>query len=414
MKITLFAVLIGSLLVAPSSHAAWQRLGGLDKRPVNDADASIANTKIASASGVGQPENLLLSDPSAAAKLSVGACEVVIDLGRQVVTNYVTFVNGGSEGRVSVSSSGDQRNWTALSRDVFTGADLLITLRFAGAQGKYVKLEFDLSKAGTVRGLGVFGSDTDYDFKVRESKSSPGPMNVAGGLGGSRVIYIHPAPVGGDELAEKYNKYVFPESSDKFRTVIYDLGQPRTLTEIGSVHSPRPVRVFAYTFETLPEKEDWRHRRSFDPAVFDSMKPVAMAEDSQGVGFIKAKLAKSVRARYVALRWEPDFNPPGFLVGAVNISASGLGMGDYSPGSGGPGAGSSGSGGGAGNGNGNGGNGNGAGGGNGNGAGGGAGGSDSSGGFGASSASPFSSPGGGGGPTRSSGSNGGNAGFTSQ
>jgi len=429
MKFTLLAVIIGSILAVPSSQAAWQRLGGLDKRPVNDADASISGTGIAVSTGIGQPENLLRSDSASGSKLPIGASEVVINLGRQVVSNYVTFMNDGAEGRISVSSSVDQRSWTSLSRDVFTGADRMITLRFAGAQGKYVKLEFDLGKAGTIRGLGIYGNDTDYDFKVRETNASPGPMNVAGGLGGSRVIYIHPAPVGGDELAERYNKFVFPESADRFRTVIYDLGQPRTLTEIGSVHSARPVRVFAYTFETLPEKEDWRHRRSFDPAVFDSMKPVATAEDSLGVGYVKAKLSKSVRARYIALRWEPDFNPPGFLVGSVSIGASGLGLGSFSPGSGGPGAGSAhGPGGGSGNGNGNG-NGGGAGGngsaagggtgaagegggagGNGSAAGGGTGAAGEGGGFGAASASSFSSSGaGGGGPSRpgANGSNGG-------
>ena len=127
--------------------------------------------------------------------------------------------------------------------------------------------------------------------------------------------------------------------------MIYDLGQARTLTEIGSVHSPRPVRLLAYAFEDkLPEKEDWRHRRSFDPAVFDTMKPVAVAEDARGVGYIKAKLAKSIRARYVALRWEPDFNPPGFSVSGVSIGAGGLGPASFSPGQGGPGAGGPGAG----------------------------------------------------------------------
>lgn len=344
MKSTLLAVFLGCSLAAPSAHAAWQRLGGLDKRPVNNADSSIADVKIASSSGIGQPENLLRSEATSFAKLPAGASEAVINLGRQVVTNYVTFTNDGAEGRISVSSSGDQHAWAPLSQAVFTSADRIVSLKFAGAQNKYVRLEFDLAKAGSIRELGVYGTDTDYDFRVRETPNSPGPMNVAGGLGGSRVIYVNPSPAGGDEQAEKFNKFEFPETTDKFRTVIYDLGQPRTLTEIGSVHSPRPVRLTAYTFETLPEKEDWRHRKSFDPSVFETIKPVAVAEDTRGVGYVKAKLAKSVRARYIALRWEPDFNPPGFSVSGVQVSASGLSAGRYDPGSGGPGAGANGNG----------------------------------------------------------------------
>ncbi|MDB6074887.1 MAG: hypothetical protein JWO89_2527 [Verrucomicrobiaceae bacterium] len=349
MKSTLIAVLFGCSFAAPTSYGAWQRLSGIDKRPVNIADASIDGTKISSSNGIGQPENLLRNvDATASSKVPAGASEAVVCLNRQAVTNFVAFVVDGAEGRVSVSSSGDQKAWAPLSQSVFTAADRSITMRFAGVQAKYVRLEFDLSKGGSIRALGVYGTDTDYDYKVREVKNSPGPMNVSGGLGGSRVIYVNPSPTGGDEMAEKYNKFEFPETGDKFRTVIYDLGQPRTLTEIGSVHSPRPVRVSAYTFETLPEKEDWRHRRSFDPSVFETMKPVATAEDSRGLGYVKAKLSKSVRARYVALRWEPDFNPPGFSVSSVCVSASGLGTGEFSPGSGGPGAGADGNAGGAG------------------------------------------------------------------
>ena len=81
-----------------------------------------------------------------------------------------------------------------------------------------------------------------------------------------RVIYINPdAPGAGDDAA-RYNSFAFPESPERFRTVIYDLGSERTLSEIGSMHSARPVRFYAYTFKDkeLPEKEDWRGQMSFD------------------------------------------------------------------------------------------------------------------------------------------------------
>ncbi len=202
-------------------------------------------------------------------------------------------------------------------------ADRSITLKFAGAQSRYVKLQWDLSKGGSVRKLDIFGQRSDRDYKF--SESTPGStVNVSGGVGGSRVIYIHPSPVHGDEVGTKYGHFEFPESPEKFRTVIYDLGAERTLTEVGSVHSPRPVRFMAYAFEhELPETTDWRGRRSFDPAVFDSMKPVASLDDTRGVGYVRAKLTQSVKARYVALRWEPDYNPPAFVVGHTSIVVQG-------------------------------------------------------------------------------------------
>lgn len=348
MKIALLSASLFASILAPSANAAWQRLGGIEKRPVDSASSSLSGTKIVSAKGIGQPENLLSDDVSLSSKVNAGTSETTIGLGRQIMVELISLTNEGAEGRISVEGSLDNRKWTSLSQSVFTAADRTVILRFAGANASYVKVQFDLSKAGSVKSLDVYGSDTDQDFKV--SEAAPGQpsqtINVASGLGGGRIIYINPSPVGGDEAALKYGRYEFPESPDKFRTVIYDFGSARTLTEVGSVHSPRPVRFYAYAFESeLPEKEDWRGRKSFDPAVFDDIKPVATVEDLRGVGYVKTKLTKSVRARYIALRWEPDFNPPGFVVSGTNVSASGLNVTPNNP---------NGTGGNAGNGNGNG------------------------------------------------------------
>ena len=327
MKIALLSASLVAFTLAPSANAAWQRLGSIEKRPIDGATSSLSGTKIVASKGIGQPENLLSDDVALSSKVNPGVSDTTIGLGRQIVVELVSLINDGAEGRIAVEGSLDNHKWTPVSQSVFTAADRTILLRFAGANASYVRIQFDLSKGGGVKSASIYGSDTDQDFKVTEA--APGQpsqsINVAGGLGGGRVIYINPSPVGGDETVLKYGRYEFPESPDKFRTVIYDFGKARTLTEIGSVHSPRPVRFYAYAFEgELPEKEDWRGRRSFDPAVFDDIKPVATVEDLQGVGYVKAKLNQSVKARYVALRWEPDFNPPSFVVSGVNISASGL------------------------------------------------------------------------------------------
>lgn len=337
MKKTLLTTILLTLAV-PASQAAWQRLGGVEKRPIDTASASLPGVRIAASSGLAQPENLISDEVTPSSKAGAGASHVVINLGRQLVTDITSFVNEGAEGSVTVSSSADQRTWATLAKSVFTGADSSVLLKYAGAQAKYVRLEFNLAKGGNIKQLGIYGTDSDQDFKVKEAaQGEPSQsLNVASGLGGSRIIYIHPSPAGGDELAASYGRFEFPESDEKYRTVVYDLGQARTLTEVGSVHSPRPVRFQAFAFEKeLPEKEDWRGRRSFDFDVFNSLSPIATVEDAQGLGHIKAKLAKSVRARYIALRWEPDFNPPAFGVSSMSITASGLSVPTFSPGSGG-------------------------------------------------------------------------------
>ena len=289
------------------------------------ASASLSGSAIVSAKGIGQPEALISDDVAASAKVSAGQSEVVVGLGKLSVVSLVSLVNEGAEGRVSIEGSVDKNKWVQLGQQVFTGSDRGLSIRFAGATAKHVRLSFDLSKGGVVKTLGIYGSTSDQDYEVKDDPSSSKTVNIGAGLGGGHIIYINPTPSQHEEDALRAGRFEFPESPDKYRTVIYDFGKARTVTEVGSVHSPRPVRFQAYTFESeLPEKEDWRGRKSFDPVVFDGMKPVALVEDARGVGYVKARLSKSVRCRYLALRWEPDFNPPAFVVSGVTVSVTGL------------------------------------------------------------------------------------------
>ncbi len=323
MKSNIYIPLAVAVLATTSASAAWQRIGGLDKRPTDLASTSINDVSVSSSSGgIAQPENLLSDNVALSTRLEAGSSEVVIRVHRQTDIFRVAFANDGVEGRVAILASADEKNWTPVTQSVFTSADRQVTAKFANVQSKYLKLQFDLAKGGSVRALSVFSTDSEEDFPVQDgAPDAPHSVNIAGGLGGTRVIYIHPNTSGSEDLGVKYNRFEFPESPEKFRTVIYDFGHERQVSEVGSVHSTRPVRLYAYTFRDreLPEKEDWRGRMSFDPTAFDTQKPAAVVEDSKGSGYAKARFDRSVRARYVALRWEPDFNPPGFGVSAVTI-----------------------------------------------------------------------------------------------
>lgn len=335
-----------------SAQAAWQKLPPVEKRAVQIATSAVKGTKLVSSKGMGNPDALLADDPAAAVTISSGASEAVLNLGVQRLIESASIVNDNASGRVVISGSSDLKNWSPAGQAVFGAADRQVSVSFAGSQLKYLKVRFELTKGGTIRSFQLFGGDTDQDFKAEQNPSGQGgtKLNLAGGIGGSRVVYVHPSPMKSGDLTEinrAQSKFDFPESDEKYRTIIYDLGTPRILSEFGSVHSPRPVRFEVFTFDQLPEKEDWRGRMSFDPKAFDSAKPVASKEDTQGVGYIKVKTQKPVKARFVALRWEPDFNPPAFSVSGVNVTGSGFNV-NNSGGSGG----GTGGGGGGGNGNG--------------------------------------------------------------
>ena len=335
---TLLALYIGLAVAAPL-NAKWQRLPTLADKPLESGMIGLTSqATITGSAGFGRVNSLLSDDPTEHVDLAAGNSNAVINLAKPTMINRSGFANDGIEGRATLSGSSDQKGWAVLDEKVFTSSDRDISFTFAGMQVKFLKLEFALSKGGSIRNFHLFGGDNDKDYTVKQSKDGKGgyPVNFAG-VGGSRVLYASPKPEGDVDQAMAYNKFSFPESDERYRTLIYDLGQVRLMNEFGSVHSPRPVRFEVFAFEKLPEKEDWRGRLAFNPTDFQQREPVAAAEDTRGLGYIKAKPKSMVTSRYVALRWEPDFNPPAFGVSAPRIGGSGFPS--FTPGRGGPGAG---------------------------------------------------------------------------
>jgi hypothetical protein len=318
MKPASIFTILASLLAVSSLQAKWSRIPIMQEKPVNVAvkgPHSLAT--IDSSSGIGQVDNLLSQgDATAPATLSPGNSFVIVNFGKPVMVSTSSLVNDGIEGKVSLSASADKAGWAVLEEKVFSAADRSINFKFAGIQAKFLKFEFVLSKGGTIRALNVMGAQTDrgYALKQDATGSKGQPMNFAGGLGGGRLVYAAPKPVNGIDSAAAFNKFEFPESDEKYRTLIYDMGQVRIMNEFSSVHSPSPVRFEVFAFEKLPEKEDWRGRLAFNPADFSNAKPVVAYEDKVGTGNIKVKPQQPVKTRYLALRWEPDFNPPAFLI----------------------------------------------------------------------------------------------------
>jgi hypothetical protein len=304
------------------TQAKWSKLPSVEERPVSIASI-LTGTTVHGSKGIDPANALLLTDPVKPVNLNAGQSEAILKFAKQSVIKSVSFVNDGTEGRVALSTSVDGSAWKAVDSQTFTQVDRLIKVSGGAAQGRFLKLQFDLVSGGVIRSFQAIGTATESNIKVSQSEDGSGvPVNFAAGVGGGRLLYISPELFGSRNEAVKSNILQFPESDDKYRTAVYDLGQIRSLNEFGSVHSPRPVRFSVYAFDSLPEKEDWRGRLAFDPTVFDTSEPVAKAEDSSGAGFLKVKPKKTVKSRYIALRWEPDFNPPAFNVFSSSISGN--------------------------------------------------------------------------------------------
>lgn len=303
------------VMLSTGASAAWQRASGSGQRELELSIGSIEGTKIESSENIGRVSALLSDRVTEDATLAKGSSQAVVNLGRQAIIDRVSFYNAGGEGRVAISASVDKQKWDALGQLVFSPADVHVVVPFAAIQGKFVKVEYDVTRETGVKHFEVYGSMVSGSTDRLTGKVA----NQATAVSGARVIYINPTPSNGSDDSVRYGSFSFPESKDKYRTVIYDLGRPKVLNEFGSVHSPRPVRFEVFVFTELPEKEDWKGRRSFDPAAFDEAEPVASFEDKEGKGFVKCRPIEAVTAQYVALRWEPDFNPPAFVVSGVDL-----------------------------------------------------------------------------------------------
>lgn len=323
MKHQTLLILILGLVSAAPLNAKWLRIPASEDRPLPVGGKGMrSEAAIHTSSGIGKVDSLLSSDPADSVDLPIGKSQAVIIFKNPVLVNRATLVSDGVEGRVAISGSIDQKNWADLDEKLFSTSDRDIIFAFAGMQIKFLKMEFVLSKGGRVRAFGMYGGERDKDYTVKQTVGDPKkayPVNFSG-VGGTRILFASPKPDNGLDEAVAFNKFAFPESDERYRTLVYDLGQLRVLNSFGSVHSPRPVRFEVFTFDKLPQNEDWRGRLTFNPEEFSQRVPVASGEDTRGVGYLKVKPSKPVGARYVALRWEPDFNPPSFGVSQPAVS----------------------------------------------------------------------------------------------
>lgn len=332
MRPTRLLTLVALASLSLQTQAKWSRLPSVEEKPVS-ISGILSGTTVYDSKGVDPANALLLGDPVRAVNLNAGKSEIILKFPKQSVVKGVSYVNDGIEGKVALSTSADGSAWSPVDNAVFSASDRLVKMNGGAAQGRYLRMQFDLVRGGAIRSFQTIGTATDSNYTVTQNSDGTGaPVNFAAGIGGGRLLYISPELFGSRNDAVKSNLLEFPESDEKYRTAVYDLGQVRSLSEFGSVHSPRPVRFSVYAFDSLPEKEDWRGRLAFDPTVFDTTEPVARAEDSSGSGMLKAKPSKTVKSRYIALRWEPDFNPPAFssysvsITGAANVTYSGGGV----------------------------------------------------------------------------------------
>lgn len=309
MKSASLIALTALLSTLDVATAAWQKIPSSDNIPVNLASGAIVGTKVVSVSDISNSQALLAEDPTQLAGIPAGSSSAVIDISDQSVVDFVSLINEGCIGTLSVSASTNKSDWVELSKQPLDTATRLVEVKFAGIQAKYVKLSFALSKSGSLSSVKVIGTSKSSDYRAAVVKAEgKGASNALTGSSGSKPVYMYPTPSSYGELDIAQGSYKFPKTNERFRTIIYDLGDTQTLRKFSAAYSKVPTRVEVFTFEVLPEKKDWRGKMTFDPAVLETMQPVAVGEDANGIGRISVNSAKPVTAKYAVMRFEPNYN----------------------------------------------------------------------------------------------------------
>lgn len=306
--LSLAAVFSITASLGGKASAAWVRVTATDNLPVNLASNALAGTTVKSSEGIARAESAVSDNTADYLGIPKGESEIVLQLARQTVFESVSFVNRRVEGIVRVMGSADGREWTLLSTQTISGNNDVLT-RFAGMQGKYVKLAFNTRSAGALRSLNISGTLQDSDVSIPPENAATGPVQVNYSSGIGRPIYAFPTPTNLNNPSAANVRQVlhFPPTNEKYLTVIYDLGDSRALNLFAAAYSLQPMRMSVYLFNQLPEQRDWRQKLTLDPAVLDSAKPVGIGEDPSGAGHIVIQLPEMKTARYVAMRFEPGY-----------------------------------------------------------------------------------------------------------
>ena len=150
MKKAPIYVLLASACLLTVSVAKWSKIPGVENKPVN-MSLSVAGTSVASSSGINPSSGLVSGDPLRAINIDAGKTEAILKFAVQSFVDKAIFVSDGLEGKVSASTSSDGKAWNASTSVLFAPSQRNVTLDLGRAQGRYLRLEFELIRGGSIR-----------------------------------------------------------------------------------------------------------------------------------------------------------------------------------------------------------------------------------------------------------------------
>ena len=266
---------------------------------------------------------LIMDDETLSCPLQEGETTFVIKLPSTAQLDRFTFVNenAAAAGSLKISVSNYKLpaaspKWTDVDGSISFTRKRLFNLSMLGVEARYVKLSFNVEKAGRIASLGLYGGETLERFALRQERNQQQitwlsntvaarakgvedqlNFNFANLYAKAQVVHVSSGEIpSAQRMIDDDNETGFRFSStDPHPTVIVELAANERLNRVSALYKMRaPGRLDIFLLEDLSD----------EAKNLTNQKPVATVTDENGDG--KAAVDFDPHgARYVALRWTP-------------------------------------------------------------------------------------------------------------
>ena len=264
---------------------------------------------------------LIMDDDTVSCPLPEGQTEFVIKLPATASLDRFTFVNENAEaaGQLKISVSNYRLpavspKWVEVEGAIAFTRKRVFNLSLVGVEARYVKLSFQVEKAGRIASLGLYGGETLQRFAWRQEQIRPSASWVAN-IGSTRhtsmedrlnfnfanlyarahVVYVSSGSLAsaGRMIDDDTDTGFHFAASDRQPTVVVELAENEQLHRVSTLYQLKAAgRLDFYLLNDLSQ----------EALHLDNQKPIASVTDEDGQG--KAAIDFDPRgARYVALRW---------------------------------------------------------------------------------------------------------------
>ena len=298
-------------------NVARQHLGAKLETAAGDADSTAAAA-------------LLSGDPTASLRLPAGTTTLLVSLSKIENVDSLAFVNAGAKGQVTIATANaklhaDSPQWkTAVEQDL---ASENVKAKIGPSEAKYVRMTFNVTEPGQIRGFGVYSTPQVSDFTAPRSGAGATQAKLSDIHAKARALYVS----SGSDVRQANNviddqtatSYTFA-AEDGTPTTVIDLGKTSMVNRISAVYSAGAGNMEFYVLPSLPAgtvdstvqvnspgadgaspTPDVAPKTvRLDAAAVAGLKPVGSATDGGSEGRASVDIAPTT-GRYVMVRWLP-------------------------------------------------------------------------------------------------------------